>query len=98
MNPTADDKPRISAADADARFEALVAQHRSEKKAGGARKAAGGSDARMSALAAVLVYCVGVTAGAIWHVKPLTAVLVGVPLIFIVHSVLKRWRDRAGPG
>jgi hypothetical protein len=92
----ADEKPRMSAADAEARFEALVAQHRSEKQSGRARKVVGKSDDRMAALAVVLVYCLGVAAGAVWHVKPLGAVLVGVPLILIVRSLLKRRRDRLG--
>lgn len=86
----------MTAADADARFAALVAEHRAEKKSRTSREVFGKSGDALSALAAPLCYCLGVAAGTIWHVKPLTAVLVGLPLLFIVRGLLKRWHNRLG--
>ena len=106
MNPVVDDKPRMSAADADARFAALVAEHRAGKKsraigavtrrsndAGGA--VSGRSHDRTGPLAFVAMFCLGVAAGAIFHVKPLLAILLGVPTIYIARYLYLRSRDRA---
>jgi hypothetical protein len=79
--------PRMTAQDADARFEALVAQYRNEKKP----RAAGRSTARLGpSFALVVVYCLGVCAGAVWHAHPFTALLVGVPLVLIARALLRR--------
>ena len=99
MNPGADpvaaDKPRMTAADADARFAALVAEHRAGKKA---PRATGPSvvnpEDNAGALAFVLVFCLGVTAGALFHTKPLIAILVGVPTLYFARILQRRSRAR----
>lgn len=94
MNGAVDDKPRMTAADADARFAALVAEHRAAKPSRRAGTAFARGDDRLSGIAVLLVYCLGVVGGSIWHVKPLTAIIVGVPALLVVRHLLKRWRDR----
>ncbi len=89
-----DDKLRMTAADADARFAALVAEHRAERKSRGRWTIAGPSDDRFAALAFVLVYGLGVAAGAVFHVKPLLAIALGAPVVYFARVLFKRSRDR----
>lgn len=90
---TIDDKPRLTPEEADARFAALVAEHRrgtrrkaSKEKSVGAlfaskpRTLVGG----YANLAMMLVYMVGVVAGSIWHAKLGVAILLGV-LVCVVR-------------
>ena len=105
----------MTAAEADARFEALVSDHRRKK----GRKASGGAvgdrvtdatgvagratvhtpagtrdhtDATVGRLVVVIVFCLGVASGAILPHRPLTALLVGIPLILVGLHLLRRWR------
>jgi hypothetical protein len=85
-----DETPRMTAQDADARFEALVAQYRNEKKP----RSAGRSGVALGpGFALVVVYCLGVCAGVIWHVHPFTALLIGVPLVLIARALPRRRQD-----
>ncbi len=96
VSPVIDDKPRMTAADADARFAALVAEHRAERKSRGPGRVGASSDDKFAALAFAAVYCLGVTAGAIFHVKPLVAILVGAPVVYFVRVLSRRSRGRDG--
>jgi len=83
-----DDKPRMTAEEANARFEALVAQHRREQAP---RRSTGPRVSKLTPMTAlVLVYIVGVATGAYALTKPLIAVIVGVPLMLICRAWLKR--------
>ena len=78
------DKPRMTAEEADARFDALVAQHRREQ---GPRRTSGPRVSTPTPTAAlVLVYVVGVVTGTFTLAKPLVAVIVGVPLLLICRA------------
>ena len=93
MNTGSDDAPRMTSADADARFAALVAQYRNEKQRGAGR-GPGGADDQRAAIGLLLVYCLGVGAGAFWHAAPLVAIAVGAPVVYFVRFLRKRSRDR----
>ena len=100
MNPAADpvaaDQPRMTAADADARFAALVAEHRAGKKAARAIGPSVVAPKDLSgALVLVLVFCLGVAAGALFHAKPLIAILIGAPAIYFARILHRRSRHRA---
>jgi len=95
VNGGVDDKPRMTAADADARFAALVAEHRAGRKTRGARTAAGPPSDRFAGWGLALVYALGVVAGAIFHAKPLLAIVLGAPTIFIARVLYRRSRDRS---
>ena len=79
----------MRAADADARFAALVAEHRRENKSGKGNKTAAHSDDKKAALAFLLIYGLGVAAGAFWHGAPLVALMVGGPAVFFVRLLRK---------
>jgi len=88
MTAMDDDKPRMTAEEADARFEALVAQHRSEQAP---QRTRGPRISRLTPMTAlVLVYIVGVLTGMYAHAKPLVAVIVGLPLLLVCRAWLKR--------
>jgi hypothetical protein len=88
MSTMDDDKPRMTAAEADARFEALVAQHRSGQAP---RTPRGPRISRLTPMTALmLVYIVGVVTGSYEHAKPLVAVVVGLPLLLVCRAWLKR--------
>lgn len=100
MNPAGDpvaaDKPRMTAADADARFAALVAEHRAGKKpARASNRSVRPSDDRAGALAFALLFCLGVTAGVMFHAKPIIAILIGVPVVFFARLLHRRAYPRA---
>ena len=94
VRPVIDDQPRMTAADADARFAALVAEHRAGKRSRVIGPTSGASSDRRGAAVLVLVFCLGVFAGAIFHVKPLLAIILGAPTVYFAHVLYKRSRDR----
>lgn len=100
-----DDRPRLTPEEADARFAALVAEHRRET--GGPRRPSGprgrlvpGSPRTLAEghanLAMMLVYVVGVIAGSIWHAKPGVAILLGVLVCAVRWGYARFSRPAAG--
>ncbi|MEO8935432.1 MAG: hypothetical protein ABI277_12125 [Burkholderiaceae bacterium] len=90
MNETS----RITPEEAEARFAALVAEHRNPNNRGAAPPIVRPSRDRKAALAVVLVYCLSVAAGVFWHAAPIVAVLIGAPTIYFVR--LLRGSGRSG--
>ena len=88
------DTPRMTAAEADARFAALVAEHRGAKgrPTSGTRPPTTRRqrDATLTTLVVVIVFCLGVAGGALSSRKPLLALVVGIPLILVASHFLRR--------
>ena len=100
----ADEKPRLSPEEADARFAALVAEHR--RKGGKAKRPDTGLRpmpgeaprtlvGAYANLAMTIVYMIGVVAGSIWHAKIGIAILLGV-LVFAVRWGYAKFSRSAG--
>ena len=82
------EKPKMTAEEADARFAALVAQHRGEQSP---RRASEPGMSKMTPMKAlVVVYVIGVVTGIYALAKPLLAVIVGVPVLLACRAWLKR--------
>ena len=90
MNET----PRMTAAEADARFAALVADHRGAK--GGQRSRTGRPknrrelDGTLTTIVVVIAFCLGVACGALAPRRPLLALVIGVPLILVASHLIRR--------
>ena len=104
MDGMEEKRPRLTPEEADARFAALVAEHRrGTRRTAGQEKSVGALFASKprplvggyANLAMMLVYMVGVVAGAIWHAKVGVAILLGV-LVFIVRWDYAKFSRPAG--
>ena len=87
--------PRISAAEAAERFEALVAQYRAEKPRRERRSAAHFFSTRHPY---EVVFLIGIAVGLVLRARPVAALLLGLPLFFFVRALLKRWGRTAVDG
>ena len=83
------ERPRMTAEEADARFAALVAEHRSKPRQRASHQARFLGLTPMTA--AAFIYIVGILVGTFAPVKPLFAVIVGIPLMFVCRASMKRY-------
>jgi hypothetical protein len=91
MQDLSDDKPRMSAEEADAKFAALVAGYRAEKRPRRERKPLVDG---YGGLAMLVVYLIGVGLGAVWHNTVGKAVVVGL-LVAVVRWGWMRFSTKA---
>ncbi len=85
--------PRMTAEEADARFAALVAQHRDEKPARGSRGPRVGAASLSLTWALAIVFAVGVALGAALRTKWIGALLLGIPIVLIARALVRRSGD-----
>ena len=95
MDPGNDDRRRLSPEEDDARAAALIAQYRNERKAPRSTRSSTASSSLSPSLGLAFVYLCGVVGGVVWHAKPLAAILIGLPLVLIVHAFVRRRRSDA---
>jgi hypothetical protein len=89
------DAPRMTPEEAEARFAALVAEHRGKK----ATKTAGPRVSRTpvhGGVVVALVFLFGLVVGTIGHARPVLAAIIGVPLVLIVRASWLRWSRDGG--
>ncbi len=93
MDETQIDRPRMTAEEADARFAALVAQHRQESQRRPSLPWSPASSTRAGSSTGVLmaVYALGALAGLLIHGKPVFVVLLGVPVVLLGRAALRRY-------
>ncbi len=86
MDSVNDESRRLTPEEADARLAALIAEYRKDGKTTRRER----SSSFPPSLGWIFVYLAGVVGGAVWHAKPLVAVLVGVPVLLVARALLSR--------
>ena len=81
----------MTAAEADARFDALVSEYRGAQRTAGRVPSRRLQNETLRTLVVVIVFSIGVAIGAVWSRRPLTALLLGIPAIVAGHVMTRRW-------